>query len=89
MSVRSPAAQTVHLSHRERSERIARCVPGEGLRSLVGPAALTRAFGRTGIRLYTHVTMVENQALYERIGYVETGRTTEHGFTRVFYEKRL
>ena len=29
------------------------------------------------------------RALYERIGYVETGRTTEHGFTRVFYEKRL
>ena len=28
-------------------------------------------------------------ALYERTGYVETARTTEHGFTRVFYEKRL
>lgn len=47
------------------------------------------ALGRTRITLYTHVTMVENQALYERSGYVETARTTEHGFTRVFYEKRL
>ena len=41
------------------------------------------------IRLYTHETMVENQALYERIGYVETHRAIEHGFTRVFYEKLL
>lgn len=45
--------------------------------------------GLDRLRLYTHVTMVENQALYERAGYVETARTTEHGFTRVFYEKRL
>ena len=49
----------------------------------------TLALGLPLIRLYTHVTMVENQALYERIGFVETARTTEHGFTRVFYEKRL
>ena len=48
-----------------------------------------RAAGHTRIRLYTHVTMVENQRLYERIGYVETQRTTERGFTRVFYEKAL
>jgi ribosomal protein S18 acetylase RimI-like enzyme len=47
------------------------------------------ALGHPRITLYTHVTMVENQALYERTGYVETARTTEHGFTRVFYEKRL
>jgi hypothetical protein len=33
--------------------------------------------------------MVENQALYERIGYVETHRAHEHGFDRVFYEKAL
>ena len=49
----------------------------------------TRAAGHTRIRLYTHVTMVENQRLYERIGYVETHRTTEHGFTRVFYKMTL
>jgi ribosomal protein S18 acetylase RimI-like enzyme len=62
---------------------------GVGRRLLEHAEERARALGRTGIRLYTHVTMVENQALYERIGYVETGRTTEHGFTRVFYEKRL
>ena len=49
----------------------------------------TLAAGRSRLRLYTHETMVENQSLYERIGYVETHRATEHGFTRVFYEKRL
>jgi ribosomal protein S18 acetylase RimI-like enzyme len=49
----------------------------------------TIASGLTRIRLYTHETMVENQRLYERIGYAETHRATEHGFTRVFYEKRL
>jgi ribosomal protein S18 acetylase RimI-like enzyme len=47
------------------------------------------AVGQTHIRLYTHETMVENQQLYERIGYVETHRTSEHGITRVFYDKRL
>ncbi|MCW2738162.1 GNAT family N-acetyltransferase [Nocardioides sp.] len=45
--------------------------------------------GHSRIRLYTHETMVANQALYERIGYVETCRATAHGFTRVFYEKTL
>jgi hypothetical protein len=33
--------------------------------------------------------MVENQALYERIGYVETRRADDHGFARVFYQKAL
>ena len=50
---------------------------------------LSVAAGCTRIRLYTHETMVENQRLYERLGYVETHRASEHGFTRVFYEKRL
>lgn len=33
--------------------------------------------------------MVENQRLYERVGYVETQRATERGLTRVFFERRL
>jgi ribosomal protein S18 acetylase RimI-like enzyme len=45
--------------------------------------------GRGVIRLYTHVSMVENQRLYERAGYVETDRRGEHGLMRVFYEKQL
>ena len=60
---------------------------GRSLLRLAESRAL--ALGLRRIRLYTHVTMVENQALYERVGYVETARTTERGFTRVFYEKGL
>ena len=45
--------------------------------------------GHSRIRLFTHVTMVENQALYERIGYVRTHHATDDGHTRVFYEKVL
>jgi GNAT superfamily N-acetyltransferase len=41
------------------------------------------------IRLYTHVLMTENIALYYRIGYVETARVTEKGFDRVYMTKRL
>lgn len=49
----------------------------------------TRAHGLHRVRLYTHETMVENQRLYSFIGFVETHRATEHGFTRVFFEKWL
>lgn len=62
---------------------------GVGRALLVLAEDRARAAGRTRIRLYTHVTMVENQRLYERTGWVETHRTTEHGFTRVFYDKLL
>jgi RimJ/RimL family protein N-acetyltransferase len=62
---------------------------GIGRALLVLAEDRARAAGHDRIRLYTHVTMVENQRLYERTGYVETRRTTEHGFTRVFYEKVL
>ena len=48
-----------------------------------------RSAGHSRIRLYTHVTMAENQLLYERNGYVETHRGGEQGFTRVFYEKQF
>lgn len=48
-----------------------------------------RALGLPEIRLSTHVVMIENQARYERRGYVETGRSHQHGFSRVHYAKRL
>jgi ribosomal protein S18 acetylase RimI-like enzyme len=60
---------------------------GRALLSLAESRA--RALGLDRIRLYTHETMIENQRLYSSIGYTETHRATEHGFTRVFYEKRL
>lgn len=48
-----------------------------------------RRHGATILRLYTHENMVENIALYTRVGFVETGRVTEKGFARVYMEKRL
>jgi ribosomal protein S18 acetylase RimI-like enzyme len=48
-----------------------------------------RSGGYDRITLYTHQAMVENQGLYERVGFVETRRAVEHGFARVFYEKPL
>jgi ribosomal protein S18 acetylase RimI-like enzyme len=45
---------------------------------------------RRGIRriwLYTHVTMVENIAMYPALGFRETHRGTESGFERVYFER--
>ena len=41
------------------------------------------------VRLYTNEKMTENLAYYPRRGYVESGRGIEHGFTRVYFRKRL
>lgn len=41
------------------------------------------------VRLYTNQKMAENLAIYPRLGYVETGRRTEDGFNRVYFEKAL
>ncbi|MBY0613712.1 MAG: GNAT family N-acetyltransferase [Beijerinckiaceae bacterium] len=48
-----------------------------------------RERGHRAIRLYTHETMVENIALYLRIGYAETHRAEENGLRRVFMTKAL
>ncbi|MGC4110584.1 MAG: GNAT family N-acetyltransferase [Nocardioides sp.] len=60
---------------------------GRALLSWAEERAVADGYDR--ISLYTNQAMVENQALYERIGYVETDRATAHGFARVFYEKSL
>jgi GNAT superfamily N-acetyltransferase len=48
-----------------------------------------RRLGFAELRLYTHEKMVENIALYTRLGFVETGRGREAGYDRVFMTKRL
>ena len=48
-----------------------------------------RAQGYRELRLYTHVTMTENVALYRRIGWVETHRGYQDGYDRVFMRKQL
>lgn len=66
-------------------------VQGRGVGRMLLELAEERAaaHGVAAIRLYTHAVMVENQALYERIGYVETERRSEGPFDRIFYEKRI
>jgi N-acetylglutamate synthase-like GNAT family acetyltransferase len=61
----------------------------------VGSALLDRAelvaieTGANAVRLHTNAGMREALAYYPRRGFVEVDRRTEHGFDRVFFEKRL
>ena len=45
--------------------------------------------GYDSIYLYTQEIMTENQALYERIGYVEYARRHEIGLDRIYMRKQL
>ncbi len=49
----------------------------------------TRRQGYDELRLYTHVTMTENVALYHAKGWRVTGRGLEDGYERIFMAKRL
>jgi ribosomal protein S18 acetylase RimI-like enzyme len=62
---------------------------GRGVgRSLLDHAERRAAeLGLPEIRLFTHETMTENQAIYAARGFTETGRRTDHGFRRVFMAK--
>ena len=62
---------------------------GIGRRLIAFAEAEARRRGYAEIRLYTHATMVENQALYRRLGFEETHRGEQAGFERVFMRKRL
>jgi ribosomal protein S18 acetylase RimI-like enzyme len=62
---------------------------GVGRRLLELTEERARVRGCRRIRLYTHATMVENQRLYARRGYVVTRSADQDGFSRVFYEKAL
>lgn len=60
---------------------------GRALVAFAEAEARRRGWGE--IRLYTHALMTENQALYRRLGFVETARLQEKGFDRVYMVKRL
>jgi GST-like protein len=62
---------------------------GLGRRLIRFAEAEARGRGYDAIRLYTHQRMERNVALYRGLGYAETGRGVEHGFARVYMEKRL
>jgi ribosomal protein S18 acetylase RimI-like enzyme len=63
---------------------------GQGLgRYLIAHAAAQAdRLGLPAVRLYTNVAMTENLAMYARIGFVETHRTVEDGFQRVYLSWR-
>jgi GNAT superfamily N-acetyltransferase len=62
---------------------------GFGRKLLDFVEAEARRRGYTRIWLYTIEKMVENIALYTRLGYAETHRAEQAGHRRVFMEKRL
>ena len=62
---------------------------GLGKRLLAFTEAEARRRGYDAVELYTNEIMVENIALYQRLGYVETGRKQDRGYDRVFFRKRL
>jgi GNAT superfamily N-acetyltransferase len=62
---------------------------GVGARLLAFAEEQARHFGREEIRLYTNEAMTENLAYYPQHGYVETHRTEQNGFRRVFFSKRI
>jgi ribosomal protein S18 acetylase RimI-like enzyme len=62
---------------------------GLGRQMMVFAETVAREAGYKTIRLYTHVTMTENIALYGKIGFVETHRGVEKGLHRVYMSKQL
>ncbi|GAB4372251.1 MAG: hypothetical protein Kow00114_33610 [Kiloniellaceae bacterium] len=48
-----------------------------------------RRRGYAVVELYTNEVMVENIALYRRLGYVETQRVRDRGYDRVYLRKAL
>jgi len=69
----SPAAQGMGL--------------GRQLMEFAERQAVSRGLSR--VTLYTNEVMTENLAIYARLGYHETGRRGQHGYSRVFMAKEL
>ncbi len=62
---------------------------GVGKALMAFAEAEARRQGFSAVRLYTNARMTENIPFYEGLGYAITGRRTEDGFDRVFFEKLL
>jgi GNAT superfamily N-acetyltransferase len=62
---------------------------GIGRRLIAFTEAEARRRGYGLLRLYTNELMVENVAMYPRLGFTETHRGSEAGHRRVYFEKRL
>lgn len=62
---------------------------GLGRRLIAWTESQAARRGHRDIELYTHVLMVENQALYQRLGYREFDRRFERGLDRIYMRKSL
>lgn len=62
---------------------------GQGRRLMDFAEEEARRRGHARIWLYTNEKMLENIALYTRLGYRETHRAEQHGHRRVYMEKPL
>jgi GNAT superfamily N-acetyltransferase len=62
---------------------------GLGKRLMAFTEAEARRRGYGLLKLYTNEKMVENVAMYPRLGFTETHRGSEAGHRRVYFEKRL
>jgi ribosomal protein S18 acetylase RimI-like enzyme len=62
---------------------------GMGARLLQYVEDEARRRGLVAVELYTNERMTENLLLYPRIGYRETSRQTEDGFSRVYFRKEI
>ena len=60
---------------------------GRRLMEFAEEQARQRGLGQ--LDLFTNEVMTENQAIYARLGYRETGRRAEDGYRRVYLEKVL
>jgi ribosomal protein S18 acetylase RimI-like enzyme len=60
---------------------------GRALMEFAEQEAARRRLSR--MALVTHEAMAENQAIYARLGYVETERRAEDGYRRIYMEKAL
>lgn len=50
---------------------------------------MAAAAGFDEVRLYTNEAMTANSTYYEHRGYVETHRSAESGYTRIYYSRSL
>ncbi|PWY95376.1 acyl-CoA N-acyltransferase [Aspergillus sclerotioniger CBS 115572] len=62
---------------------------GWGRKMLEYADEAARRAGYHTLRLHTNEVMVENIAIYTRLGYVETHRVENKGFKRVYMVKNL
>ena len=62
---------------------------GYGRRLIAFAEIRARELGFDSVALYTHVTMTENIALYESLGFVEVERAWSGPYERVYMRKAL